>query len=70
MNYKLLDTTILATSVLLGACGGEQATKENKSETTAKKIKKEQSKKEENTGLKDNAAVLNDIEVKVLEIDI
>lgn len=69
MNYKLLGTTILATSVLVGACGGEQATKENKSETTAKKVEKEQPKKEENTGLKDNTAVLNDIDVKVLETE-
>lgn len=66
MKYKLLGTTILASSVLLGACDGEQATKENKSETTAKKVEKEQPKKEENIGLKNNTAILNDIDVKVV----
>ncbi|WP_369094658.1 DUF5067 domain-containing protein [Macrococcoides caseolyticum] len=61
---------MFATSVLLGACGEEQATKENKSETTAKKVEKEQTKKEDvKTGLKDNTAVLDDINVKVLETE-
>lgn len=70
MNYKTIVSTILVSSLLLGACGANESkdTPKTKSETTAKTAKKEE-KKVGNNGLKDNTAVLNDIDVKVLDTE-
>lgn len=70
MNYKTIGSTILVSSLLLGACGANEAkeTTKNQSETTAKTAKKEE-KKVATNALKDNTAVLNDIDVKVLETE-
>lgn len=68
MKIKALGTTLLISSLLLSACNGNPE-KENKSEITAKKVEKEQPKKEESASLKNNIAVLNDIDVKVIETE-
>ena len=51
MNYKIIGSTFLATSVLLGACGNNDDTKkEEKSTTETKKsVKKEDNKKKESS---------------------
>lgn len=70
MNVKLLGSTLLISSLLLAACNSEETQKENKTEIAAKKVEKDQTKKENvKTGLKDNTAVLDDINVKVLETE-
>lgn len=70
MNVKLLGSTLLISSLLLAACNSEETQKENKTEIAAKKVEKDQTKKEDvKTGLKEKTAVLDDINVKVLETE-
>lgn len=70
MNVKLLGSTLLISSLLLAACNSDETQKENKTEIAAKKVEKDQTKKEDvKTGLKDKTAVLDDINVKVLETE-
>ncbi|WP_414049456.1 DUF5067 domain-containing protein [Macrococcus animalis] len=71
MNYKFLGATILVTLVLMGACDGEstEKSKDVTTEKTAKKVEKDKSKDETQVGLINDTAVLNDIDVKVLETE-
>lgn len=73
MNFKMLSGTLIASSLLLAACGDteeKEASKADDKETTetAEKVTTEAPAEEkETTVLKDDTAVLEDIDVKILE---
>ena len=69
MKLKAFAGITFASTLLLGACGGETTDKkeENKTETASAETPKKEAK--ENNELKDNTAQLNDIDVKVLETE-